>query len=183
MTAEQIAAIIWQEHSRWNGVPASSSRDTWGYKAAERIALEFDRLSVPQVREAADEIEWLQAEIKRWEDTDRELNRVSAEWAKARAEIERLRAVVVKTEADCKAVCDSYANENQQFHDEIERLTEVLQDCQSRAFQQRHELNAEIEHLRAALMPFAKNANAVSLSDALGHISREDLERAKEALR
>jgi hypothetical protein len=44
-------------------------------------------------------------------------------------------------------------------------------------------LRDEIGRLRTALMPFAKNANAISLTESLGHISREDLERAKEVLR
>lgn len=40
----------------------------------------------------------------------------------AYAEIERLRADLKGREA----VCDSYANENQRFHDEIERLRAAL---------------------------------------------------------
>lgn len=43
-------------------------------------------------------------------------------------------------------------------------------------------MEAEITRLRDALEPFARNAKAASLSEALGHISREDLERASEAL-
>lgn len=43
-------------------------------------------------------------------------------------------------------------------------------------------LCAEIEQLKAALQPFALNVNAVSLRDALGHITREDLLRARAAL-
>lgn len=38
ITADEIAEIIWQEHARWNGVPAPTPKETWGYKAAERIA-------------------------------------------------------------------------------------------------------------------------------------------------
>ncbi len=40
----------------------------------------------------------------------------------------------------------------------------------------------QINKLWVALEPFARNANAVSLSDALGHITREDLLRARDAL-
>ena len=40
----------------------------------------------------------------------------------------------------------------------------------------------EIERLRAALRPFALDVGAVSLSRALGHITREDLLRARDAL-
>ena len=38
ITADEIAEIIWQEHARWNGKPAGTAKETWGYKAAERIA-------------------------------------------------------------------------------------------------------------------------------------------------
>jgi hypothetical protein len=41
---------------------------------------------------------------------------------------------------------------------------------------------ARAEKLTQALRPFAINAGAVSLSGALGHITREDLIRAREAL-
>jgi hypothetical protein len=41
-------------------------------------------------------------------------------------------------------------------------------------------LQAEIERLRAALEPFGRNVGAKSLVEALGHITREDMERAKE---
>lgn len=37
ITADEIAAIIWEEHARWSGDPAPTPKDTWGYKAAERI--------------------------------------------------------------------------------------------------------------------------------------------------
>ena len=37
-----------------------------------------------------------------------------------------------------------------------------------------------IERLKSALEPFGRNASAKSLVDALGHITREDMERAKE---
>jgi hypothetical protein len=40
----------------------------------------------------------------------------------------------------------------------------------------------EIERLRAALEPFARNVYAVSLSEALGHIEREHLHNARAAL-
>ena len=40
---------------------------------------------------------------------------------------------------------------------------------------------AEIESLRAALKPFALRPGAVSLSKAMGHITREDLIRANDA--
>lgn len=45
-----------------------------------------------------------------------------------------------------------------------------------------NKLDAEIERLTGALTPFALNAKAVSLRDALGHISREDLLRARAVL-
>lgn len=38
ITADQIAPIIWQEYARRNVKPAPTTRETWGYKAAERIA-------------------------------------------------------------------------------------------------------------------------------------------------
>jgi hypothetical protein len=41
---------------------------------------------------------------------------------------------------------------------------------------------AKIERLRLALEPFARNADATSLSEALGHVSRDDLHRARDAL-
>ena len=43
----------------------------------------------------------------------------------------------------------------------------------------REELEAENDRLRAALEPFGRNAKAKSLSDALGHITREDLLHAQ----
>jgi hypothetical protein len=42
------------------------------------------------------------------------------------AEITHLRAEKEAAEAACEAVCDSYAKENQQFSDEIERLRDIL---------------------------------------------------------
>jgi hypothetical protein len=52
------------------------------------------------------------------------------------------------------------------------------------------QLRAEIELLRAgnkllraALEPFTRNVESVSLSGALGHITREDLWRARDALK
>ena len=44
-----------------------------------------------------------------------------------------------------------------------------------------HEV-AYVRGLEAALRPFAKNADAESLIDALGHITREDMLRARAAL-
>jgi hypothetical protein len=38
ITADEIAAIIWREHARWNGTPAATTKETWGYKAAKQIA-------------------------------------------------------------------------------------------------------------------------------------------------
>ena len=64
-------------------------------------------------------------------------------------EIERLQTVMVKTEADCKAVFDSYAKENQLFNDWIERLQAQLQMAQP--LYSRRELEAEIERMQAAL--------------------------------
>lgn len=43
MKTEEIAIIIWQEHSRWNGKPAPTPETSWGWKAAERIAEELKR--------------------------------------------------------------------------------------------------------------------------------------------
>lgn len=43
-------------------------------------------------------------------------------FARAAAEIERLRAELAAERELCAAVCDSYAAENQRLHDEIERL-------------------------------------------------------------
>jgi prefoldin subunit 5 len=44
------------------------------------------------------------------------------------------------------------------------------------------DLEARIEALEAALKPFAQNVKAVSLSKALGHITREHLLNARAAL-
>ena len=41
---------------------------------------------------------------------------------------------------------------------------------------------SQVTQMREALEPFAKNIEAVSLVDALGHIGREDLVRARDAL-
>ena len=43
-------------------------------------------------------------------------------------------------------------------------------------------LTAVNARLREALRPFAANVDSLSLSGALGHIQREDLHRAREAL-
>jgi hypothetical protein len=40
---------------------------------------------------------------------------------------------------------------------------------------------AEIERLRAALEPFQRNVESLSISGALGHIGREDLWNARSA--
>lgn len=83
------------------------------------------------------------------------------------AEIERL----TTERAVWKTACSAQANE-------VERLRATLKSgtvCIA-------ERDAEIEQLTAALKPFALNVNAVSLRDALGHISREDLLRARAAL-
>ena len=45
------------------------------------------------------------------------------------------------------------------------------------------QLKAEIERLRAALEPFQRNVEAISLSATLGHIGREDLWRARKAFK
>jgi hypothetical protein len=37
-TADEIARIIWDERERWNGQPAKTTAETWGFKAAARIA-------------------------------------------------------------------------------------------------------------------------------------------------
>ncbi len=54
-------------------------------------------------------------------------------------------------------------------------------ETQSRPVSRHQE--AEIYRLRTALEPFARKANAPSLAEALGHISREDLLRAQAALK
>ncbi len=43
-------------------------------------------------------------------------------------------------------------------------------------------LEAEVARLRKALEPFARRVQSISLSGALGHILREDLWRARDAL-
>jgi hypothetical protein len=43
-------------------------------------------------------------------------------------------------------------------------------------------LRAEVERLQAALEPFARKADSLSLSEALGHIEREHLRAARRAL-
>jgi prefoldin subunit 5 len=56
-------------------------------------------------------------------------------------------------------------------------------DMEFRNYQDRiADLEARIEALEAALKPFAQNVKAVSLSKALGHITREHLLNARAAL-
>jgi hypothetical protein len=45
-----------------------------------------------------------------------------------------------------------------------------------------HDAEVAKARLRAALEPFARNPHAVSLAEALGHITREDLLRAVKAI-
>lgn len=47
---------------------------------------------------------------------------------------------------------------------------------------ERIRLTKEIDRLRAALEPFARNVKSLSLGGALGHITREDLWRARDVL-
>ena len=52
-----------------------------------------------------------------------------------------------------------------------------------RLTQENDHLHQENAQLRAALEPFARNADAVSLAQALGHIERDHLLAARRALR
>jgi hypothetical protein len=61
-------------------------------------------------------------------------------------------------------------------------IVERLRDDRYFGFDMRCEAAAEIERLRAALKPFARKADAVSLSEALGHIEREHLRQARRVL-
>jgi hypothetical protein len=68
-------------------------------------------------------------------------------------EIERLTKLnkeLVKHDGDAEAVCDSYATENQQFHDEIERLRAAL-----------HETTVAIEHVQKHLIHGSPPQDAV----------------------
>jgi multidrug resistance efflux pump len=68
---------------------------------------------------------------------------------------------------------------------EIERLQHHVA-CAEHAMQEMMKLakqaDAEIERLRAALEPFQRNVESLSLSGALGHIGREELWNARHAL-
>lgn len=69
--------------------------------------------------------------------------------------------------------------------DEIERLkadAAKWQEVASQGIQIERELRAENEWMRTALEPFARNVDAVSLSEALGHIEREHLRKARAAM-
>jgi hypothetical protein len=61
-------------------------------------------------------------------------------------------------------------------------MTTCRADAAQRLLRQQAKLELRIALLREALKPFTRHINAESLSEALGHIEREDLERAKEAL-
>jgi hypothetical protein len=63
---------------------------------------------------------------------------------------------------------------------EIERLTEALQDCQSRAFQERHELNAEIGRLRAVKTP--ASAELLNIAKAALEHAEAEVGRLRAAL-
>ena len=93
-----------------------------------------------------------------------------------RQKIERLLAAVreikemtpghyAREHAIIDAALDQTPTENMQLKAEIELL------------------RAQREELRTALEPFARNVESVSLSGALGHITREDLWRARDALK
>jgi len=75
------------------------------------------------------------------------------------AEIERLQAQLEERQSSCEV----YAADAAAKGAEIERLTEVLQDCQSRAFQQRHELTADIGRLRAKVKQLEDDLRDVRL--------------------
>lgn len=76
-----------------------------------------------------------------------------------------------------------------------EEPREPLTDEQLRAFRQGHlpyvrdmaaellRLRARVARLEGAVEPFARNARAKSLSEALGHIEREHLLAARAALK
>ncbi len=83
------------------------------------------------------------------------------------AEIERLTAALKATEQaryNSGQTVDRLTAENVQLFEAIGGATR------------------ENARLQAALEPFARNVNAVSLSEALGHISREHLLNARKAL-
>lgn len=90
------------------------------------------------------------------------------------------------------ALCEDAAAEIERLLAEIERLrtqndmiftdaAALTQAVDALAMASR-EQRVKVERLEAALQPFALNVKAVSLRDALGHISREDLLRARAAL-
>jgi hypothetical protein len=54
--------------------------------------------------------------------------------------------------------------------------------CASERAEEVERLCAEVERLQATLEPFARNVESVSLSEALGHITREHLWEARHAL-
>jgi plasmid stabilization system protein ParE len=56
---------------------------------------------------------------------------------------------------------------------------EDLQKCIDYWGKRAEQAEAEIERLRAALEPFQRNVESVSLSGALGHIGREQLWQAR----
>jgi uncharacterized coiled-coil DUF342 family protein len=98
------------------------------------------------------------------EDTIREL----------RAEVERLRIERDNFQAGLVTAVQ-----------ENERLREgrdTMGDLWAREREARGKVEAKIERLKAALEPFARKADAVSLSEALGHIEREHLRKACRAL-
>jgi hypothetical protein len=87
-------------------------------------------------------------------------------------EIERLRMQLAETvpgaarEAEIKRLQDHVASTEGAMQEMLEASRKA---------------DAKIKRLRAALEPFARNVDAVSLGEALGHINREDLQRAREA--
>jgi hypothetical protein len=70
-------------------------------------------------------------------------------------------------------------SENIKLKAEIERLRALMIG----AAQVTEDNQAKIKQLRAALEPFASDVDAVTLGDALWHITREDLHRARDALK
>ncbi len=93
-----------------------------------------------------------------------ELDAASARAFRLEQENAKLRTEVTQAQA----VCDSYATENQQFHDEIdrmraenERLQSLVEDGVSRLITERNKLRAALEEIAKAeggWGPFARAA-------------------------
>lgn len=78
--------------------------------------------------------------------------------------------------------CDSECDRDELLQ-QIERLQAALNRSVPNWIVRSDKADAEIEQLRNALKPFARNVESVSLSGALGHITREDLWHARDALK